>query len=162
MDQAKCRKVRPAPQGAVLVLAAVIASAGLSGCASSAAQGGGSVGAFASAASGVGSPPGAAAIAEAMGGGLIGGDIGNGLRQEDRRSALEAEYRALEYTPVGQRVNWQSADRRHAGEVVAAAPYRVGSQDCRQYVHTVQTAGGTQSARGTACRNADGSWTLLI
>ena len=46
-------------------------------------------------------------------------------------------------------------------QVVAAQPYRVGSQDCRQYTHTVVQDGQTKTARGTACRNADGSWTPL-
>lgn len=101
------------------------------------------------------------AIVEALAGGLIGGPVGAGLDLRDRRRALEAEYRALEYTPAGQSVAWgRSGDRRH-GEVVAGSPYRVGSQDCRQYTHTVSVDGRTQAARGTACRNPDGSWTPL-
>lgn len=98
-------------------------------------------------------------IVAAMNGGLIGGSIGAGLDAGAKRSALEAEYRTLEYTPAGQRVSWSGGGVR--GEVVAAPPYRVGSQDCRQYTDTVFTQGGQQSARGTACRNSDGSWTPL-
>lgn len=101
------------------------------------------------------------AIILAMGGGLIGGPAGQGLSQAEKTRALEAEYRALEYTPVGQPVAWgDKASGRH-GEVVAAQPYRVGSQDCRQYAHTVHTGVEPRVARGTACRNADGSWTPL-
>ncbi|HWK65466.1 MAG TPA: hypothetical protein VNS34_11025 [Rhizobiaceae bacterium] len=102
----------------------------------------------------------ATTIINAMGGGLIGGSIGNGLNDTERRSALEAEYRALEHTPSGQVVTWRGDDGRY-GEVVAAQPYRVGSQDCRQYKHTVITKGGSRTGRGTACRNPDGSWTPL-
>lgn len=98
-------------------------------------------------------------IINAMDGGLIGGTIGNGLNSDDRRKALEAEYRALEYGQGGQAVAWKGGDR--SGEVVAAQPYRVGSQDCRQYSQTVFTTGTPLIARGTACRNADGSWTPL-
>lgn len=101
----------------------------------------------------------AARIINAMDGGLIGGTIGNGLNSDDRRKALEAEYRALEYGQGGQAVAWKGGDR--SGEVVAAQPYRVGSQDCRQYSQTVFTTGTPLTARGTACRNADGSWTPL-
>jgi surface antigen len=101
----------------------------------------------------------AAAIVDAMRGGLIGGDVGKELGERDRRLALEAEYRALEHMPSGQPVAWSGSGAR--GEVVAAAPYRVGSQDCRQYTHTVQAGGQARTARGTACRNADGSWTPL-
>jgi surface antigen len=103
----------------------------------------------------------AAAIISAMGGGLVGGTIGDDLSRGERRIALEAEYRALEYTPNRQPVVWGDKPDGHYGEVVAAAPYRVGSQDCRQYAHTVYTGGQPKKARGTACRNADGSWTPL-
>jgi surface antigen len=101
----------------------------------------------------------ASRIINAMDGGLIGGSIGGGLNDGDRRKALEAEYRALEYGQGGQAVAWKGEGR--SGEVVAAQPYRVGSQDCRQYSQTVFTTGTPLVARGTACRNADGSWTPL-
>lgn len=103
----------------------------------------------------------AATIIASMNGGLIGGQLGSGLDERDRRAALEAEYRALEYTPNGQRVTWRGERSGVSGEVAAAQPYRVGSQDCRQYTHTVYSGGGQKSARGTACRNPNGSWTPL-
>lgn len=102
------------------------------------------------------------ALLEAMAGGLVGGSIGSNLDNRDRRSGLEAEYRALEYTPSGQPVTWRNARSTRYGEVVAAQPYRVGSQDCRQYNHTVYIDGKSSTARGTACRNQNGSWTPLI
>jgi len=102
----------------------------------------------------------AGTIIEAMNGGLVGGTVGTGLNEREKRSALEAEYRALEYTASGQKVAWQG-DSGHSGEVVAAQPYRVGSQDCRQYTQTVVIGGASSTARGTACRNANGSWTPL-
>lgn len=103
----------------------------------------------------------AAAIIAAMAGGLVGGSIGAGLSEREKRSALEAEYKALEYTASGQAVAWKSDQSANRGEVIAAQPYRVGSQDCRQYTHTVFSGTTSQTARGTACRNADGSWTPL-
>lgn len=98
----------------------------------------------------------------AMGSGLIGGAVGDRLDPADRRKALEAEYRALEYSPAGQPVAWQGRDGSTAGQVVANQPYRVGSQDCRQYSHTVVVAGQTRNLQGSACRNEDGSWTPLV
>jgi surface antigen len=103
----------------------------------------------------------ATTIISAMAGGLVGGSIGTGLSEPEKRKALEAEYKALEYTASGQKVTWKSDSSAHSGEVVAAQPYRVGSQDCRQYTHTVFTGTAGATARGTACRNADGSWTPL-
>lgn len=100
-------------------------------------------------------------IISAMGGGLIGGSIGNGLSDTEKRSALEAEYKALEYNTSGQKVTWKGDQASRYGEVVPAQPYRVGSQDCRQYTQTVFAGGASVTAHGTACRNADGSWTPL-
>lgn len=104
----------------------------------------------------------AAAILSAMAGGIVGGLAETNLDEADRTNAIEAEYRALEYGNTGQTVRWRNSASGNSGEVIAAQPYRVGSQDCRQYVHTVDIAGARQTARGTACRNGDGSWTPLI
>lgn len=102
-----------------------------------------------------------AGIIEALGDGLYGAVVGDQSTRTDRIMALEAEYRALEHTPAGQTVSWRSQRSDLSGEVVAAQPYRVGSQDCRTYTHSVTTNGDARSARGTACRSADGSWTPL-
>ena len=94
--------------------------------------------------------------------GLQGGIIGRidvDLSDSDRQRALEAEYRALEAAPGGQPVMWSG--RGVSGKVVAAAPYQVGSQNCRQYTHTVTVDGRDRQARGAACRSSDGSWTPL-
>ncbi len=100
-------------------------------------------------------------IIDALGGGLFNQLDAGDARRADRMLALEAEYRALEHTAAGQPVNWRSERADLGGEVVAAQPYRVGSQDCRSYAHTVKSGAATRTARGTACRNTDGSWTPL-
>ena len=94
-----------------------------------------------------------------LGNGLLGSSAGQ-LTAGDRKKALEAEYRALEYSPAGKAVSW-SGSGSTSGDVTAAQPYQVGSQNCRQYTHTFTIADSMQTARGTACRNADGSWTPL-
>ena len=101
------------------------------------------------------------AIIKSMRGGLVGGSIGAGLSDDEKSHALEAEYRALEYGQGGQATAWKGDDSGTYGQAVAAQPYRVGSQDCRQYTQTVVQDGQTKIARGTACRNSDGSWTPL-
>lgn len=94
-----------------------------------------------------------------LGNGLLGSSAGQ-LTGSDRKKALEAEYRTLEYSPAGKVVSWSGAGST-SGDVMAAQPYQVGSQNCRQYTHSFTIAGAPHSARGTACRNADGSWTPL-
>ncbi|MCP8897015.1 hypothetical protein KYK29_18975 [Shinella daejeonensis] len=95
----------------------------------------------------------------ALQGGLVGRIAGANLSRADSQRALEAEYRALEGARGGQPVTWQGSGV--TGSVVAAAPYQVGSQNCRQYSHTVTVDGRDTVNRGAACRNPDGSWTPL-
>ncbi|TPW32771.1 hypothetical protein [Pararhizobium mangrovi] len=96
-----------------------------------------------------------------LNGGIIGQQIGSKLPSGDRTRALKAEYNALEDAPGGQPVTWQDPSQAISGKVVAAPPYQVGSQNCRQYTHTVTIRGQEEKARGAACRNGDGSWTPL-
>ena len=49
----------------------------------------------------------ATGIVAAMNGGLIGGSIGSGLSDAEKRKGLEAEYKALEYNASGQKVTWK-------------------------------------------------------
>jgi surface antigen len=100
----------------------------------------------------------ASSIIDEMNGGLVAGAT---LNQGERRQALEAEYRALEYMPAGEAVRWRNTAGTRSGEVTAAQPYRVGSQDCRQYTHALSVDGQRRALRGTACRNPDGSWSPL-
>lgn len=102
----------------------------------------------------------AATLAGALAGGIIGGSIGRNLDQRSRQSALQAEYNALERGTPGQPVRWQGTNGTY-GQVVPQQTYQVGSQNCRRYTHTIYIDGTPQQATGTACRNADGTWTPL-
>ena len=108
-------------------------------------------------------PRGAAAVERnllaPLGGGLVA--QGNLLEagSSDQRRALEAEYRALEYARGGESVAWKGYGV--SGTVTPAQPYQVGSQNCRQYTHVLDRKGEVSEFRGAACRNPDGSWTLL-
>jgi surface antigen len=95
------------------------------------------------------------------GGGIIGGEFGSALSTKDRQTALNAEYKSLEYGKANEAVDWIGDGGVVSGTVKAAQPYRVGSQDCRQYSHEISLSGTSKSVRGTACRNNDGSWSLL-
>ncbi|MGV8935993.1 MAG: hypothetical protein ACOH2J_02660 [Allorhizobium sp.] len=103
-------------------------------------------------------PSGSAVYITALQGGIV-QRSGVDLSNSDRQHALEAEYQALEAAPGGQPVTWTG--RQASGQVVAAAPYQVGAQNCRQYSHKVTVDGVEKQARGAACRNASGTWTPL-
>ena len=102
----------------------------------------------------------AATILGALAGGIIGREIGVGLDQRNQQHAVNAEYNALENGASGRPVQWQG-DNGVYGEVVPQQTYQVGSQNCRRYTHTVYIDGQPKQARGTACRNPDGTWSLL-
>lgn len=101
-------------------------------------------------------------VIAALNGGIVDPAISSQWSKQNRKRALEAEYRALEVAPSGQIVAWAAEDGSVSGEVYAAQPYEVGSQNCRQYVHKVIQGSETVTARGTACRSDEGNWTPLV
>ena len=101
------------------------------------------------------------AVATAVGsvmGGISGHQIGRSLDEADRRAAMAAEYRALEYGKAGVATPWRNPDNGHHGSVVAENPYVSGNQHCRNFAHTVYVDGTPQTMKGRACRNPDGTW----
>jgi surface antigen len=59
-------------------------------------------------------------------------------------------------------VTWRNPDSGRYGDVVPGPAYPgSGGVTCRQYTETVYIDGKPQSARGTACRNPDGTWTTV-
>lgn len=100
------------------------------------------------------------AIVNAMRPGLLGSSL-HMLSKRDQAIALTSEYQALESVPVGQSLSWKARDSRAFGDITAGQPYQVGSQNCRQYNHTFTIDDIPRSTRGSACRNADGTWTPL-
>ncbi|AHG44629.1 lipA protein [Rhizobium leguminosarum bv. trifolii CB782] len=133
-----------------MIASALLVAVALTGCTTT--KGAASRGIFSS------KPSASAAFLTALQGGLV-GRSGVNLSDSDKQRALEAEYRALEGAAVGQPMLWTGKDV--TGKVVAAAPYQVGSQNCRQYTHTLTVDGKDTVVRGAACRNEDGSWSPL-
>lgn len=133
------------------IVPAMVALAFLAGCTSTGNSSGGGL-------LGRGQGSASAVYITALQGGIV-SRSGVELSSSERQRALEAEYRALEGATGGQPIAWTGG--KVSGEVVAAAPYQVGSQNCRQYTHKVKTEGREIAARGAACRNANGTWTPL-
>jgi surface antigen len=101
----------------------------------------------------------AAGVAGAALGGLIGNRIGATLDDDDRQRAYTAQLQALETGQSGAPVTWRNPDSGRYGTVVPGPAYQQGPATCRQYSHTIYIDGRPQAARGTACRNPDGTWT---
>jgi surface antigen len=94
-------------------------------------------------------------------GGLIGNRIGASLDERDKQLAYEAEMNALERGPSGAPVGWRNPDNGRYGSVVPGPAYVQAGRNCRAYTETIYIDGRPQTARGTACRNPDGTWTPL-
>ena len=101
----------------------------------------------------------AAGVAGAAIGGLIGNRIGASMDDEDKRLAYEAQMQALDAGQAGATVTWRNPDSGRYGTIVPGPAYVQGPSSCRQYTHTIYIDGRPQVARGTACRNPDGTWT---
>jgi surface antigen len=101
----------------------------------------------------------AAGVAGAAIGGLIGNRIGASMDDEDKRRAYAAQMQALESGPSGAPVAWRNPDSGRYGSIVPGPAYQANGISCRQYTHTIYIDGKPQTARGTACRNPDGTWT---
>jgi surface antigen len=102
----------------------------------------------------------AGAIAGAAVGGILGGAIGQSLDEADRQRAYAAQMQAIEYGEPGAPVSWRGESGRY-GTVVPGPAYQANGSTCREYSHTIYIDGRPRSARGTACRNPDGTWTPI-
>lgn len=80
------------------------------------------------------------------------------LPPRDKVRALLAEYKALETSPSGKAIVWQNPSGTYSGSVIALQPYKVGSQNCRQYSHSINILGQQIKASGAACRSPNGKW----
>lgn len=78
----------------------------------------------------------------------------------DRSKALRTEFQALEYGATGAPVSWTGWGGRR-GNVIPGPIYQVNSFDCRDYSHTIFVEDEARVAKGTACRQPDGSWRLV-
>ena len=100
-------------------------------------------------------------VASAIGGGLLGGYIGNRLDERDKRMAAEAAQQAFESSRTGQSVEWTNPDSGNAGSVTPTRTYQLANgQYCRQYRQDIQIGNETHQTTGTACRQPDGTWQI--
>jgi surface antigen len=109
---------------------------------------------------GTGSKLGGAAVGALLGG-LIGNRIGAGMDEDDKQRAYAAQVQALESGASGAPVAWKNPDSGRYGSIVPGPAYQQAGRNCRSFTHTIYIDGTPQTARGTACRNPDGTWTPL-
>ena len=97
----------------------------------------------------------AAIIAGAVAGGLVGKSIGRNMDDTDRMKTAHA----LETAPVNTPTTWKNPDTGNQYTVVPTRTYAsADGAPCREYTMDSTIDGRPEKVKGTACRQADGSW----
>ncbi len=103
----------------------------------------------------------AAVAVGTLAGAFLGSEVGKSLDRADRLAMQQTSQTALETTPTHQVSSWRNPDSGHSGTVVPTRTYNTPSgQNCREYTQTVTIDGRTETVRGTACRQYDGTWKI--
>ncbi|SFZ85864.1 hypothetical protein SAMN02983003_3036 [Devosia enhydra] len=74
-------------------------------------------------------------------------------------NARNAQYNALQFGRPGAPRSW-TADGGVSGQVSVGPFVRVNAIDCRDFTHVVKSTSSEYTRRGTACREADGTWSV--
>jgi surface antigen len=94
-------------------------------------------------------------------GAMIGNSIGTSLDAADREYADYAASNALEYNRSGTPAEWRNPDSGNYGYTTPMRTYRSNGYDCRDYETTIYVDGRPETARGSACRQGDGTWRIM-
>lgn len=94
-------------------------------------------------------------------GAFLGSEIGASLDRADQLAAQQTAQNTFETVPTGQTSTWRNPDSGNYGTVTPTSTYQRGNQYCRDFSQTIYVDGQAQTARGTACRQADGSWQVV-
>lgn len=103
-------------------------------------------------------------VATAVGGVLgavIGAQIGKALDQNDRNMVAQTTHNTLETIPPYQPAQWRNSESGNYGEVQAGPVYQQDGFNCRPFTQTIFVDGRSETARGKACKQADGSWKIV-
>ncbi len=99
-------------------------------------------------------------IAGAILGGVVGGHIGQQLDERDKLLMARATQTTLESSPSGKSTTWRNPDTGHSGTVTPQGWSIKGNTVCRPFTQTITVDGKSEIARGSACRNRDGTWRI--
>jgi|CXWL01.1.fsa_nt_gi surface antigen len=103
-----------------------------------------------------------ATIAGTLLGGAIGNSIGGSLDSADMAAYNNTSRHALEDARPGQTLPWKNPESGNYGSITPSNTYQNASgQYCREYTQTIVVAGKKQSGHGTACRESDGTWKIV-
>jgi surface antigen len=93
-----------------------------------------------------------------IGGAALGGFLGHRIGASmDRNDELKTA-RALETSKNGEETKWRNPDTGQRYTVTPTRTYESASGPCREFTTVADVDGRREHIRGTACRQADGTW----
>jgi len=96
-----------------------------------------------------------------LGGAYLGSEIGKSLDAADRMYMEQNAQSTLEHSKTDERSSWKNPDSGNSGTFKPTRTYaKTSGQSCRDYETTIYIDGREETATGTACRQADGSWKI--
>ncbi|GFK93639.1 hypothetical protein NNJEOMEG_01473 [Fundidesulfovibrio magnetotacticus] len=95
-------------------------------------------------------------LAGAIIGGAVGGYLGSVWDDYDRRQAASA----LENNRDYRATTWRNPNTGRESTMQPVRTYYDQGAPCREYTQTVIIDGRKETVRGTACRQADGTWRI--
>ena len=104
---------------------------------------------------------GASTAAGVILGGAAGAALTKNMDCNDRSYAYKTYYNGLNSERPGSRYTWRNPDNGHRGDFTVGRYYNDPDNfRCADFTQTIYINGRPDPARGTACRQPDGSWKL--
>jgi len=90
---------------------------------------------------------------------FLDGSVLGQLSAKDKSEAASAQFNALTFGRPGAPRTW-IGDKGVSGSVTVGPYVTVNNTNCRDFTHTVTIAGTPHARKGTACREADNTWSV--
>jgi surface antigen len=100
----------------------------------------------------------AAIIAGTVLGGLLGSEMGKSLDKADVAYHNRTSQSAFENNKSGSASSWKNPDTGASGTITPTKTTNHGGTYCREFTQSINVGGKVEKGYGTACRQQDGSW----
>lgn len=90
---------------------------------------------------------------------VVSDELSARLSRADQVALERTTQTTLESVPIGTESRWNNPESGHAGTVMPTRTFqRASGQYCREFTQVIVIGGRSEEIKGTACREADGTW----